>query len=219
MGLINFGIPRKEAIFLKLTMGLDVFVETGTYYGQTAKEMSSEFRKVYTIEKSEIMFKKASQNLKDISNITIINGDSREYLKDIIESNDNILFFLDAHWSGGDTYGKKDECPIIEELKIIFNYPKNYVILIDDARLFLAPPPRPHNYKNWPSIKDIFNVIPKTYNNIVYEDVLYLYPITVEEKFKDYLQRDVTEKWNKNNSIFLEKVIRRLNILKYKIFK
>lgn len=219
MGLVYFGIPEKVANFLKITMGLDVFVETGTYYGETAKKMSFEFRKVYTIEKSEIMFKKASQNLNHLSNITIINGDSREHLKDIIENNNNILFWLDAHWSGGDTYGEGDECPLIEELKIIFNYQKNYVILIDDARFFLSPPPHRHNYKMWPSMKDIFNVIPKNWNIIVYEDVLYLYPIAIEERLKDFIQLDITVKLNKGNSDILGRLIKKINFIKSKIFK
>ena len=162
MGIVNLGIPKKETEYIKNSMKLDVFVEGGTYVGSTARSMSERFRKVYTIEKSDAMFSIAKENLKDISNITMLKGDTREHLQDILNNNDNILFWLDAHWSGGDTYGKEDECPLIKELEIIFNYPdKNQVILIDDARLFLAPPPRPHSFKNWQSVKDIFNILPK----------------------------------------------------------
>jgi protein-L-isoaspartate O-methyltransferase len=64
MGLVYFGIPKEETIFIKNEMGLDVFVEGGAYLGNTAKEMSYIFRKVFTIEKSEIIFKKAEENLK-----------------------------------------------------------------------------------------------------------------------------------------------------------
>lgn len=38
MGIVNFGIPVKETEFLQKTLGLDVFVETGTYWGGTAKK-------------------------------------------------------------------------------------------------------------------------------------------------------------------------------------
>jgi len=78
------------------------------------------------------------------------------------------LFWLDAHWSGGDTYGENDECPLMDELKIIFQYRKNYVILIDDARLFMAPPPKPHKIENWPSIKEIVNILPYEWDLIIY---------------------------------------------------
>ncbi|MEM4197125.1 MAG: hypothetical protein QXV64_03345 [Candidatus Anstonellaceae archaeon] len=161
MGLINFGIPEKETEFLKKNLGLDVLVEGGTYLGSTAKKMSKSFRKVYTIEKSDVMFDKAKENLKDIANVTMLKGDTRENLKEILDKNDNILFWLDSHWSGGDTYGEEDECPLIEELEIIFEYPKNYVILIDDARLFLAPPPYPHKFQNWPSLTNIMKTLPE----------------------------------------------------------
>lgn len=215
MGLINFGVPEKETEFLKKSMGLDVFVEGGTYKGGTAKSMSEKFRKVYTIEKSDVMFDEAKQNLKDISNIEMLKGDTREHLKDILDNNDNILFWLDAHWSGGDTYGEEDECPLIEELEIIFDYPKNYVILIDDARLFLAPPPYPHNFRNWQLMKDIFNAIPQSWSFIEYEDVIYLYPIKIEEKLKDFIQKDVTEKMKyKNNVSFVQKILKKIGICK-----
>lgn len=215
MGLINFGVPEKETEFLRTSMGLDVFVEGGTYKGGTAKNMSDKFRKVYTIEKSDVMFNEARQNLKDISNITMLNGDTREHLKSLLENNDNILFWLDAHWSGGDTYGEEDECPLIEELEIIFDYPKNYVILIDDARLFLAPPPYPHNFRNWQSMKDIFNTIPKNWSFIEYEDVIYLYPLKIEEKLKEFIQKDLTQKIKQKSNIgFLRRVLKKIGICK-----
>ncbi len=81
-------------------------------------------------------------------------------MADILNQNDNILFGLYAHWSGGETYGEDDECPLLDELEIIFGYDKNYAILIDDARLFLAPPPHPHNIQAWPSLTDILRILP-----------------------------------------------------------
>jgi protein-L-isoaspartate O-methyltransferase len=55
------GVPEREALYLKKIMGLDVFVETGTYYGYTALRMSKIFDKVYTIEKSEALFNKVKE--------------------------------------------------------------------------------------------------------------------------------------------------------------
>jgi hypothetical protein len=34
------GVPEREVLYLKKIMGLNVFVETGTYYGYTALMMS-----------------------------------------------------------------------------------------------------------------------------------------------------------------------------------
>lgn len=212
MGLINFGAPEKETEFLKKSLGLDVFVEGGTYKGGTAKKMSDSFRKVYTIEKSEIMHETAKENLKDIHNITMLKGDTREHLSKILDNNDNILFWLDAHWSGGDTYGEEDECPLIEELEIIFDYSKNYIILIDDARLFLAPPPHPHKFQNWQSLTDIMKTLPDSWEMIEYEDVIYIYPKKIDNIFKSFLQDNITKKIKKQNNTLIKRFFKKIGI-------
>ena len=213
MGLINFGVPEEEIEFLKHIMKLDVFVEGGTYKGGTAKSMGEKFRKIFTIEKSDIMFEIAKENLKDTNNITLLKGDTREHLDSIIGNNENILFWLDAHWSGGDTYGEEDECPLIEELNIIFKYNKNYVILIDDARLFLAPPPYPHNFNNWQSLTDIMKAIPKSWELIEFEDVIYLFPKEINNEFKSFLQNIVTKQQQNNKNSLLQRIFNKLGVI------
>lgn len=212
MGLINFGVPEKETEFLKKNLGLDVFVEGGTYRGGTAKKMSEFFKKVYTIEKSDVMYDIAKENLKDISNVTMLKGDTREHLTQILDSNDNIIFWLDAHWSGGDTYGEEDECPLVEELDIIFKYPKNYVILIDDARLFLAPPPHPHKFQNWQSLVDIAKSLPDSWEMVEYEDVIYLYPKKIEAAFKTFLQDEITKKTKKQDITIIRRLLKKIGM-------
>lgn len=210
MGLINFGVPEKEANFLKKLMGLRIFVEGGTYRGDSAKNMSNKFSKVYTIEKSNKMITQAKQNLKGISNIILLEGDTREHLTDILSTNNDIFFWLDAHWSGGDTYGEDDECPILDELNLIFRHSnKNQIILIDDARLFLSPPPQPHNFKNWPSIKEILNVLPMGWEIIIHEDVIYIYPVKIEEKFKEFMQINISNEIS-YKSLTLQRVLNKL---------
>jgi 16S rRNA G966 N2-methylase RsmD len=200
-------------------MKLDVFVEGGTYKGGTAKSMSGKFRKVYTIEKSDVMFDIAKENLKDVSNITMLKGDTREHLHTILENNDNIIFWLDAHWSGGDTYGEEDECPLIEELEIIFEYPdKNQVILIDDARLFLAPPPYPLKIENWPSLTDILQVLTINWELLELEDVIYIFPKSMSKDFKVFIQEITTDRWKqnaKNNQYnFIQRVFKKIGFCK-----
>lgn len=211
MGLVNFGVPEKEAEYLKEILKLDVFVEGGTYEGGTAKKMSNMFSKVVTIEKSDVMYTKAKEILNNYSNVTMLKGDTRENLRNVLESNNNILLWLDAHWSGGETYGKGDECPLVEELEIIFDYDKNQVVLIDDARCFLAPPPSPHDYKNWPTLLDIVSVMPENWGLVVHEDVIYLFPEKISKEFKTFLQKTITEKYNKKAG-FLLRVFKKIGV-------
>lgn len=196
MGIVNFGIPEKETEWLRDSMNLRILVEGGTYTGGTALSSSRFFQTVYTIEKSDVMFETAKQRLANVANICQLQGDTREHLPSIISKNDNILFWLDAHWSGGQTYGNQDECPLLEELEIIFNSTlKNFAILIDDARLFLAPPPLPHDFKNWPSIKEICQAVPDGFDVIVQDDVIYIVPSHV--KMLAYTQEKTTSDWLK----------------------
>ncbi len=215
MGLVNLGVPHHNVDYMQSAFGLDVFVEGGTYRGHTAKSMSETFKNVYTIEKSEKMYESSKTYLSDIPNITLLKGDTREHLPAILDENDNILFWLDAHWSGGNTYGEEDECPLLEELKIIFTREKNYIILIDDARLFLAPPPKPHDFANWPSLTDISKAIPQNWELIEFEDVLYLFPENRAKQVKTFFQDATNKNWEKylkRNKSPLYKFLTRLGL-------
>lgn len=188
MGIVNFGIPTEHVKWLIKELSLKIFIEGGTYSGGTAKEMALYFKHVYTIEKSEKMYILSQNNLKKCKNVTLLKGDTREYLNELMDNNDNILLWLDAHWSGGETYGEDDECPLMEELKIIFRFNKNFVILIDDARLFLSPPPLPHKAHKWPIYDNIIRVLPQNWRTMVYEDVIYVYPNKISDEFNFYMQ-------------------------------
>jgi len=63
MGIVNFGIPEQETHWLSKSMKLTTVVEGGTYLGGTALSLSKEFQTVYTIEKSDVMFEKARNNI------------------------------------------------------------------------------------------------------------------------------------------------------------
>ncbi len=181
MGIVHFGIPEEETRWLCDALGLDTAVETGTYKGETARLLGTFNRKVYTIEKSETMAGIARQTLSGFDHVRLLQGDTREHLPGLVATNDNILFWLDAHWCGGMTYGAEDECPLLEELHCIFeSNVTNCAILIDDARLFTSPPPLPHAYHQWPTLKEIVQVVPDAYQVYVLNDVIYILPDTME---------------------------------------
>jgi hypothetical protein len=199
MGIVNFGIPEQETEYLRSAMGLQVVVEGGTYKGGTASLLSKSFDKVYTIEKSDVMYAIAQDNLKDFKNVNMLKGDTREHLVPILAVNDNILFWLDAHWSGGETYGEGDECPLLQELGLIFSSTlNNYAIMVDDARLFISPPPLPHDFNNWPTIKEICSVVPDDFDILISNDVIYLTPVRVD--FRSFIQKVATSDWFKYTS-------------------
>lgn len=199
MGIVNFGVPIEDVKYLQQKMKLTVAVEGGTYLGETAKSLSAIFEQVYTIENSDQMFVQAKTNIAGIKNISLLKGDTRDHLPEILMSEDNILFWLDAHWSGGVTYGEQDECPLIDELITIFQSGKVCAILVDDARLFMAPPPIPHNEKSWPSVVDISAVIPADWDLVIYNDVIYIIPKSI--CFRQYMQVKATSDWLASSTV------------------
>ncbi|MEK7590050.1 MAG: hypothetical protein AAB475_02235 [Patescibacteria group bacterium] len=114
------------------------FIETGTYLGEMVDAVKDSFDKIYSIELNEELYKKAKNNFARFSNIEIMHGDSGEILPELLNNiNEPILFWLDGHYSAGNTSKGSLNTPIIKELVTIFQHPiKQHIILIDDARLF-----------------------------------------------------------------------------------
>ncbi|TLY34310.1 MAG: hypothetical protein E6K62_06060, partial [Nitrospirae bacterium] len=130
---------------LKGKYALEDFIETGTYQGGTAVWAAAHFDRVTTIEFSRSLYEETKAQHDGASNLSFLFGDSREALRAIVPTlRQPAIFWLDSHWSGGQTYGQNDECPLLEEIEAITSSVHTHFLFIDDARLFAAPPPRPH---------------------------------------------------------------------------
>ena len=131
-------IKQKVISDLQKTSGLQLFIETGTFMGDMVAAQRSNFKKIYSIELGEQLFRDATERFKDDKHIYILQGDSSDVLPDILkEVAEPAVFWLDGHYSSGITALGKKECPIYEELTAIFNARQfAHILLIDDARLF-----------------------------------------------------------------------------------
>ena len=113
------------------------FIETGTYMGDTILEVEPLFNKLYTIEVSE-KYHNLTKNKYNGNKINFILGDSSTVFETLLPTlPDKAIFFLDGHWSGGDTGCSAKHCPLNEEITHIQNlFEHEGVIIIDDFRLF-----------------------------------------------------------------------------------
>lgn len=165
---------------------LKVFIETGTFFGDTVEYFKNSFKKVYSIELAEDLAKKAQQRFRNDPQVEIIQGDSGSILTTILKGIDEpVLFWLDGHYSSeffaGDEFIKTartdKDTPVVEELDTILGSPIQHVILIDDARGF-------DGIGDYPSIASIKRKVRKAkggaYDCKVENDIIQIYPKTVQ---------------------------------------
>ena len=135
-----------------------VLVETGTFRGHMIAAMLESFDEIHSIELSEELFGKAKQRFADHRHVHLHRGDSGEVLPKLLTKiNRPVLFWLDAHASGGETATGTIDTPIVAELEEILRHPvKSHVILIDDAREFGVG-------KHYPAINRLKKMMAGTY--------------------------------------------------------
>lgn len=201
MGIVTLGIPHQIVIELARLNGSTIFVETGTFHGGTTRWASNNFEIVHTIERAEGLYNLHSNELAQIKGVTPHLGDSRNILPQIVRDirGQRAVYWLDGHWSGGETAGEYDECPLLDELACLSSRTQD-IILIDDARLFLCAPPLPHNSSQWPTISDIVNVLPASANKPfvqIVDDVIFIVPNedALRNRLVDYAQRRSNDFW------------------------
>ena len=182
MGAIHFSLHKALAETLVSTLPLRVLYESGTYNADTVMSLHALFDKVITVEISLPLYTRCLNRLKHINTVEIVNGSSPVVLSERAEAlkNKNVLYWLDAHWCCAENVGgEKSKCVLIEELTAMGSISDDSVIVIDDARLFIAPPLPPYDASEWPMFQDILDLLklvgPK-HELIIVNDYIVCYP-------------------------------------------
>lgn len=192
MGAISFSIDPRLVTCCKQALPLIVFVETGTFEGDSIEQVKTLFAEIHSIELSETYYEKAVERFKDSSHIKLYQGSSDEWLRRLQPQlkDQSILYWLDAHWCvAEDTAGVESQCPLLEELEAIEYLNYDSIVIVDDARLFLCPPPAPHKISQWPSFDEIIerlHSLSPVHALMVVNDVIIYYPKKIEQQIKDY---------------------------------
>ena len=171
----------------------DICIETGTYSGQTALNVAPFFRQVHTIELSQVLYEKAKEKLSSLANITVYHGNSAELFKSLIPiCKGTVLFWLDAHYSGGSTALSNSDpdsanavTAIREELQAIAQSGLTHcLIMVDDIRGFGSVIDTTEFLGCWayPSIQEVCDLgraINKNFDFVLLGDTLLMYDKTV----------------------------------------
>ena len=117
-----------------------IWIETGTYLGDTTTKLAEIAQKVISIEPQAELSDFASNRLRRRKNVEIINATSESCITEILKSiSGPTCFWLDGHYSGDVTFQGSEVSPISAELVAISNYllSNQVIVFIDDFRLFV----------------------------------------------------------------------------------
>jgi hypothetical protein len=189
-------ISSEFATELRDALSLRRAVETGTYGGGTARLLGALFEQVVTIELDVELQRSAAEALADAQNVESLLGDSRNVLPRVMDPTVPTLYFLDGHWSGGPTAGHADECPVLGELKVVAGGHADDCVIVDDARLFAAAPPPPHDPEQWPTLLEVMLALhegkPEHHVTMLYDQVIAV-PRAVKPVVDAYGRRELDE--------------------------
>lgn len=158
MSNLASGVLRDLVTFIHNKFGIEDFIETGTFMGDSTAFAAEIFHSVFSIEKDEKHFKAAMEKFKDLSHVKVILGDSGDVLKKPFMRfclRSKTLLWLDAHDVAGQFGSGGDQCPLMQELAALEDGPKRHIILIDDAHCFKPPLPLHLTPEAWPVMSDI----------------------------------------------------------------
>lgn len=116
-----------------------VFIESGSYRGDGIQNaLDAGFEEIYSIELAPHLYQHCCKRFAGNKHVHLYFGDSSQVLKTILdEINEPVTFWLDGHYSWGDTAKGNSNTPILNELAIIADHHINtHTILIDDVRQF-----------------------------------------------------------------------------------
>lgn len=197
MGALRMGPPEYLLEGIAAQFHISAFIETGTYRGETAVWASRRFARVITLENFRQTYDETRARYAHIANIEFLFGHSSAILPGIVQQLDqDALFWLDAHWMGEGSYGESDECPLANELRILNASGHTHFICIDDARLFLSPPPLPHRIEQWPTIGEILAELGKKDRyTLIDEDVIVSVPARAKTFVARLVQERTTARW------------------------
>ena len=132
----------KRKVLLRNASIDSTWIETGTYFGETASYLATKTgaKKVISLEPSTELYAFAKTKWRKIQNLQILNESSESGFAKVFQGlSGNINFWLDGHNSGDVTFLGDSISPIQIELSVIADNLAQLgavSIFVDDVRLF-----------------------------------------------------------------------------------
>jgi hypothetical protein len=193
MGAIHFSIDPVLAAILASRLELTVFIETGTFQGDSVASVRRCFQDLHTCELSPELYAAATRRFAGDPAVHCHLGSSPARLRALARDHTDrpVMYWLDAHWCSADhAAGQESQCPLLAELDAIAPLHPHSVVWIDDARYFMAPPPAPLEVAGWPTFQQVLDrlrSLSSTHELVVANDTLLLHPAAVAGEIAAYL--------------------------------
>lgn len=143
----------KRELIRQLGRSYEVLVETRTYRGDTVRGLRHSFARIISIEVDEALFWRATHRCSGQENAELLLGDSAVLLPQVLKDLDApAIFWLDAHWSGGETGSGELETPVVQEIREIVAHRPDNLVLVDDLREFVNAKP---DYPTLNQVRDL----------------------------------------------------------------
>jgi hypothetical protein len=186
--------PVDFAVALRELTGITVFVETGTYQGDTAVALAPHFARVLSIEGCRERSETVLQREGLPSNVELWCGDSARWLGHVLRNvSGPAIVFLDAHWIAAGKEPDQDGyqaglsyCPLCGELEAVR---EGDVVLIDDAHFFTHPPRARGEDDQWLSLDQIIGLLPGRYV-FLHEGMICAVPERLRVPMREWLQEN-----------------------------
>ena len=161
--------------------GADVFIETGTFLGDTTAGAAQVFREVHTVELSQSLYLRAKQRFAQEPRVHLYCGDSASVLPSIVRGlRGRAVLWLDGHYSEGVTAKGDCNTPIFQELAAIAgNSAESHILLIDDISLFdaaSAARAADSSLHGYPTFDALRQALPEGYTLAAIGDVALAFP-------------------------------------------
>lgn len=157
---------------LKDVFHISTFVETGTFMGNTVNNALPFMKHIYSIELAPHLYEQAVEKFKEYTQVKIMLGSSDQLFPELlakIDRSQRICFWLDGHYSEGETAKGNKFTPLVEELEAIKNAEiKNALILVDDIRACIESAT---DYPSVRELKELIRAINPDYQFYIYGDI------------------------------------------------
>ncbi len=139
-GLVAQPSDRAKHLFLERLArerGHQIFIESGTFLGDTAMHMAAHCESVLTVELDPDFYARAERRFARMPWVTVVRGDSIEKIPELVRAAAHPpLVWLDGHYSGGGTACGEEAEPAVRILRALESVAAGTTIVVDDLRMF-----------------------------------------------------------------------------------